>query len=104
MSGDQNVVGVGFCNPGGNRADADLRDQLDRDLSLWIGAAQIVDQLLEVLDRVDVVMRRRRDQPNARSRVANPADVLVDLVAGQLAALAGLCALGHLDLDLVGVG
>ena len=31
------------------------------------------------------------------------ADVLVDLVAGQLAALAGLRALGHLDLQLVGV-
>ncbi len=30
-------------------------------------------------------------------------DVLVDLVAGQLAALAGLGALGHLDLDVVGV-
>ena len=31
------------------------------------------------------------------------ADVAVDLVAGQLAALAGLGALGHLDLELVGV-
>ncbi len=28
---------------------------------------------------------------------------LVDLVAGQLAAFAGLCALRHLDLQLVGV-
>ena len=35
--------------------------------------------------------------------MANPADVLVDLVAWQLAALAGLCALRHLDLNLVGV-
>ena len=30
-------------------------------------------------------------------------DVFIDLVAGQLAALAGLCALRHLDLQLVGV-
>ena len=68
-----------------------------------VGAAQVVDQLLEVLDRVDVVVRRRRDQADARRRVADRADVVVDLVAGQLAALAGLGALGHLDLQLVGV-
>ena len=74
-----------------------------RDLRLRVRAAQVVDQLLEVLDRVDVVVRRRRDQADARGRVADRADVLVDLVAGQLAALAGLGALGHLDLQLVGV-
>ena len=68
-----------------------------------VGAAQVEDQLLEVLDRVDVVVRRRRDQAHARRGVADLADVLVHLVAGQLAALAGLRALGHLDLELVGV-
>ena len=68
-----------------------------------VGAAQVVDQLLEILDRVDVVVGRRRDQPDAGGRVADPRDVVVDLVAGQLPALAGLGALGHLDLELVGV-
>ncbi len=48
-------------------------------------------------------MRRRGDQAHAGRRVAHAADVRVDLVAGQLAALAGLCALRHLDLQLVGV-
>ena len=38
-----------------------------------VRAAQVVDQLLEVLDRVDVVVRRRRDQPDARGRVAQRA-------------------------------
>src|SRR5438477_5739980 len=46
------------------------------------------------------MMRRRRDQPDARCGVADLADVLVHLVARQLAALAGLGALGHLDLEL----
>src|SRR5205823_327440 len=58
---------------------------------------------LEVLDRVDVVVRRRRDQPDARRRVPDPGDVLVDLVTGQLAALAGLRSLRDLDLELVRV-
>src|SRR5205085_12640709 len=64
---------------------------------------EVEDQLLQVLDRVDVVMRRRRDEPHAGRRVADLRDVLVDLVAGQLAAFARLRALRHLDLELVGV-
>ena len=61
---------------------------------------EVVDQLRQVLDGVDVVVRRRRNQLDARRRVPHPADVLVDLVAGQLTALAGLGALGHLDLQV----
>ena len=60
-----------------------------------------MDELRQVLDRVDVVVRRRRDQPDARRRVPHLRDPRVDLVAGQLAALAGLGALRHLDLQLV---
>ena len=37
-------------------------------------------------------------------RVRSPRDVRGDLVAGQLAALARLGALGDLDLELLGVG
>ena len=48
-------------------------------------------------------MRRRRDQADARRRVAHLGDHRVDLVAGQLAALAGLGALRHLDLHHVGI-
>ena len=49
------------------------------------------------------MVRRRRDQADARRGEADLRDVAVDLVAGQLAALAGLRALRHLDLELVGV-
>src|SRR6185295_17677029 len=64
---------------------------------------QVVDQLREILDRVDVVVRRRADQADAGRRVPNARDVVVDLLAGQLAALAGLGSLRHLDLQLVRV-
>src|SRR3546814_20248056 len=46
---------------------------------------------------------RRRDQPDAWRLMADLGDVLVHLVTGKLAALARLCALRHLDLDIVGV-
>ena len=44
-----------------------------------------------------------RDQADAGRGVPGLGDPRVDLVAGQLAALAGLGALRHLDLDVVGV-
>src|SRR5439155_24589372 len=55
-----------------------------------VRAAQVEDELLEVRDRVDVVVRRRRDEPDAGRRVADERDVVVDLVAGKLAASPGL--------------
>src|SRR5579864_1921285 len=48
-------------------------------------------------------MRRRRNQTHARNRVTQTRDDVVDLVAGKLAAFAGLGALGHLDLEFIGV-
>ena len=49
-------------------------------------------------------VRRRRDERDARGRLAQPADVDADLVAGKLAALAGLGSLRHFYLDLLRAG
>ncbi len=100
---DHDVIGAGLGDARGHGADARERDQLDADLGGRVDAAQVVDQLGEILDRVDVVMRRRRDQTDAGRRMAQTRDLDVDLVAGQLAALAGLGALRDLDLEHVGV-
>src|SRR6202020_2423359 len=64
---------------------------------------QVMDELGQVLDGVDVVMRRRRDQADAGGGVPGLRDPRVDLVPGQLAALARLGPLRHLDLQVVGV-
>src|SRR3546814_10770593 len=47
------------------------------------------------------MVRRRRDERHARSGVTQARDHLRHLEAGKLAALAGLCALGDLDLKLL---
>src|SRR3546814_8214709 len=47
----------------------------------------------KILDRIDVMVRRRRDERHARSGVTQARDHLRHLEAGKLAALAGLCAL-----------
>ncbi len=104
VAADEHLVGVALCHARGNRAHADLRDELDGNLRLGVGAPQVVDELGEVLDGVDVVVRRGADERHARRRVAQAGDLLGDLVPGKLPALAGLGALGHLYLKLAGVG
>ena len=102
MAGDQDHVGLGLGDAGGDRADAGLGDQLHADPGVRVDLLQVVDELGQVLDRVDVVVRRRRDQGDAGRGVAQAGDLERDLEAGQLAALAGLGTLGDLDLELAG--
>ena len=103
MARDQDHVGLGLGHARRDRADAGARDQLHGDARFGIDLLQVVDELRQILDRVDVVMRRRADQRHARRRMAQAGDHLADLEAGQLAALAGLGALGDLDLELAAV-
>ena len=103
VAGDQDHVGLGLGDAGRDGADAGPRHQLHGDPRLGVDLLQVVDQLRQILDRVDVVMRRRADQRHARRRMTQLGDHLADLEARQLAALAGLGALGHLDLELAAV-
>ncbi len=100
---DHHVVGLALGHARGDGAHAHLGHQLDADAGVRVHVLQVVDELGQVLDGVDVVVRRRADEAHAGRRVAQLADVGGDLAAGQLAAFAGLGALGHLDLQLVGV-
>ena len=44
---------------GGNRADADLGNEFHADARVLVAVLEVVDELGEILDRVDVVVRRR---------------------------------------------
>jgi hypothetical protein len=97
------VIGLGLGDTRGHNTDTNLRDKLDRDSRSRAGALQIVDQLLQILDGVNVVVRRRRNKTNTRSRVTSASNRLGDLVARKLTTLTGLGTLSHLDLKLVRV-
>ena len=56
------VVRACLGDAGGDRADPQGRDQLHADPGARVDGPQVGDQLREVLDRVDVVVRRRADQ------------------------------------------
>ena len=78
---DRHMVGARLRDAGGDGADADFGDELHRHVAGRIDVLQVEDELRQVLDRIDVVVRRRRNQADARRRVAHLGDGLVDLVA-----------------------
>ena len=100
---DRDMVGPALGDAGRDRPDADLGDELHRHQAFRVDVLQVEDQLRQILDRVDVVVRRGRNETDARRRMTHPRDGGIDLMAGQLAAFPGLRALGHLDLHHVGV-
>src|SRR3546814_3451909 len=69
---DEDDVGVRLGDPGSHRADARRADQLHADARLRIDLLQVVDELRQILDRIDVVVGRRADQRDAGRRVAQP--------------------------------
>ena len=88
---------------GSDGADAEFGDELDVDAGLRIGHLRIVDQLLQILDGVDVVVRRWGDELHARGGVTYFGDPRRNLGSRQVAALARLRALGELDLQVGGM-
>ena len=68
VAADLDVVGPRLGDAGGDGADAHRRDELHADARAGVDRAQVGDELREVLDRVDVVVRRRADERDARLR------------------------------------
>ena len=103
MTRDEHYVGMSFGHAGGHRSHSDLGDQLHMDPTDRVGVLQVVDELGEIFDGIDVVVRRWRNQSDTRGGVPGTGDPGIHLVAGQLSTLAGLGTLSHLDLEVVGV-
>ena len=59
VSGDQDNACAGFRNTCRNRTDACFGDELDRDSCVLVRVFTVIDQLRQILDRVNVMVRRR---------------------------------------------
>ncbi len=103
VTADQNDIGMSLGHARRHRAHARFGHQLDGNAGLRIHVLQVVDKLRQVLDGIDIVMRRRRDQSHAGDGVPHAGDDFIHLVSGKLAAFAGLRALRDFDLQIVGV-
>jgi len=104
VPGDQHIVGVGLGDARGHRAHAAFRYQLHADTGARVHGLEVVDQLRQILDRVDVVVRWGGNELDPRHRVPQPGNQLAHLVCRELPALAGLGSLDDLDLELLRPG
>ena len=102
MARDQDLVSSALGNAGCDGANAGLGNELHGNARIGVCVLQVEDQLCQVFDGIDVMMRRRRNQANARSRLANFGDPGIYLLTRQVAAFARLCTLSHLNLYFFG--
>ena len=103
IAGNQHNLGLALGHASSNGSNADFRNELHIDARRGVGVLQVVNKLREVFNRIDVVVRRRRNERHIRRGVAGACNPRLNLVAGQLPALAGLRALRHFDLEFVGI-
>ena len=53
------MVRTGLGHTGGNRADANFGHQLDADTRMTVNVLEVVDQLRQIFDGIDIMMRWR---------------------------------------------
>mmetsp|Transcript_43010 Transcript_43010/g.103697 ORF Transcript_43010/g.103697 Transcript_43010/m.103697 type:complete len:278 (-) Transcript_43010:2611-3444(-) len=101
---NEDVIRLALGDTCCNDAHSDFRHQLHTHIRSGVGVLQIEDQLGQILDGVNVVVRRRGDQPNSGGGLAGLGDVFQHLPPRQLAALTRLRPLSHLNLQLISIG
>ena len=65
-SRDQNNPGPGLCDAGGYRSHPGLGNKLNGDSGILIGVLQIIDQLCQILNGINIMVRRRGDKAYPR--------------------------------------
>ena len=98
---DDDEVCLRLSHTGSDGTHATLSYQFYRDSRLRVHILEVEDELSQILDTVDIVMRWRRNQADARDRVTGLGDDLVNLEARQLTTLTRFSTLCHLDLDFL---
>ena len=101
MTRNQYNICFRFSNTSGDRADTDFGNEFDVHPRNRVRIFKIVNQLLEIFNRINVVMRWRRNQTNTGCRVSRLCNPRIHLVRRQLTTLAGFCTLCHFDLQII---
>ena len=69
---DQDHVRMGLGYPRGNRTHAYFRHQFHMHARFRVGILEIVDQLGQILNRIYIMVRRRRDQAHPGGGMSHP--------------------------------
>ena len=98
------MIGMRIDHTSRDGANTDLRYQFDADACRRIRIFEVMDQLRQILDRIDVVVGWWADQSNPGRRKSNSCNVLIDLATRQFATFARFRPLGHFDLQFISIG
>ena len=101
---DQNMIGLALGHTGGHHTYTNLTDQLHADTCVRVGVLQVENQLRQIFDGVDIMVRWRRDETHPRSWVSGLGNAALHLLPWQLTTLTRLGTLCHLDLQFQAVG
>ena len=102
VTGHVDHIGTGLGHTNGDCADTFGANQLHNHLDA--GGFGIVDQLGQILDRIGIVMRRRRNQLNPRRATTRGSNFNRNLGGRQLATFARLGTLTDFNFDLFQIG
>ena len=102
IAGNQDDLCAGFGNACRYGAHSCFGYQFHGNSCIFVGVFQIIDQLRQILDRINVVVRGRGNQADAGCGVPCFGNPRVYFSSGQMAAFAGFCSLRHFDLDFLG--
>ena len=102
VSGDQDNGCTGLCNTGCDSSDTSLGNKLYGNSCIFITVFQIVDQLSQILNRVNIMMRWWGDQADTRCGMTGLCNPRINLSTRKMTTLTRLCTLRHLNLDLLG--
>mmetsp|Transcript_21480 Transcript_21480/g.44151 ORF Transcript_21480/g.44151 Transcript_21480/m.44151 type:complete len:370 (-) Transcript_21480:714-1823(-) len=101
-TGNLDNIGIGLGNTTSDSSNSDGRDELDRNPGVLVHGVQIMNQLSKILNTVNIMMRRRRNQSDTFLAGTQSGDVFRNLGAWQLTTFTGLGTLCHLNLELLG--
>mmetsp|Transcript_12088 Transcript_12088/g.17723 ORF Transcript_12088/g.17723 Transcript_12088/m.17723 type:complete len:263 (+) Transcript_12088:1018-1806(+) len=104
VSTDGNVIRERLRYARSDDTNSNFGHKLDRNFSCWLSVLQVMNQLSKIFNRVNVVMRGWRDEPNSWRGVSIVGNVFRNLETGKFSSFSGLGTLCHLDLNLVTVG
>ena len=104
ITGNKDYLCTGFCHTCCNCSDTGFRYEFDRNTGIFIGIFQVVDQLRQIFDRINIMMRWRGDQADTRCGMTCLCNPWIYLACRQMSAFTRFCALCHFDLDFLCTG
>ena len=100
MTRNQNHVSASLCYTRSNCTNTRGCNKFNSHFTAWINLFEIINQLCQVLDRVNIMVRRRANQRHAFGRMTKTRDKVGHLHPRQLPSLARLCPLSNLNFKL----